>query len=226
MVDSDYTPPVEYHQAIACLSANNSIYKEDATTTRSKAALSLLFEARLSRTMLRELTFDQYDEINKTLHFEGYSLIKLSKSSASFLSNWIRHIEPKAGMIFRNIQRGVVISNEALSSQSLYYILNKHGLIAQVNLIPPREKAPSELAEYASSNTLPEVGYTPINLRYLRILYRLSHKDVATMLGVSVRAAQSWEIVEEDKAAKREMSNIDWTRFIKALDEWRVPKSS
>lgn len=191
---------------------------------RDAAVIGVLFETRISRTQLRELKSSQYDAKKKTLWLNAQEIITLSDKTINALARWIQCLTLKTGFLFRHISHGTHISNDPLSAQNVYYILNKHGLLEEEKQIPSRRdqiKLPmaSVLMLIKEKITVPETGYTPINLRYLRIAYGLSERDVAQILGVSDQTVQRWEITDEDSLAKREMSKIMWKRFISALLE-------
>lgn len=198
---------------------------------RDAAFLALRFEAALPRAALREMPINAFDETDRKLNVDGYDAIGLSISAKAAIGAWVRQIKKTTGdgaesLLLRHVQGGVEITNTALTAQHIHYLLNKHKLHAQERAIVERPKARSVLAKMAVRCALPELGYTPINLRALRERYGLSHQDVADILGVSHRAAQSWELESEEKTGKRDMSVQLWTRLVEALYEREIPAKS
>lgn len=222
------TPPPIYFQVIDNLLLEATTGKKRKENSpihaRDAAILAVLFEARLSRIMLRDLEVDQYDLKTQTLNVDGYAPITFSRVANKALTCWLTCLGETGGFLFRHIHQANTITNQKLSTQNIHYLLKKHGLLDEQKEVVLREKKPSPLMLFAQKHSLPEAGYTPINLRHLREMYNLSHQEVADLLGVSFRAAQSWEIEDPSITGKREMSVADWSRLITLLTCSELPE--
>ena len=64
---------------------------------------------------------------------------------------------------------------------------------------------------------LPELGYTPANLRHLRQIYGFTQSDIAKRIGTTLRSVQGWEA---DITAKThsDMPHRKWVALLKNLE--------
>lgn len=65
---------------------------------------------------------------------------------------------------------------------------------------------------------LPEIGYTPANLRALLEQRGLTREDAARLLGVRVRAVHRW-CVETGNPNHRDMSLLHWRELLQQTQD-------
>lgn len=63
---------------------------------------------------------------------------------------------------------------------------------------------------------LPELGYTPANLRALRKFYELTQKEVAQLTDSSVRSIQNWQ-ADPETSSHRAMPIQKWRELLSLL---------
>lgn len=198
--------------------------QDDPQSVRDAAILSLLFEGLLSRVEIMAMRFDDVDKEKATLRLQASDeVIELNDVTHQALLTWMAILEDQSGYLFRYIKQGSELTNSPLSPHHIYYILKKHRLSSEEKALPPRQQPPSPLAQFTTTHSLPEAGYTPANLRHLRALYQLTQADVADLLNVTQRAAQSWEVISPDRIGRREMSASVWSSLIEILYQRPLP---
>lgn len=65
---------------------------------------------------------------------------------------------------------------------------------------------------------LPELGYTPANLRFLRKFYHLTQKELAHLTQSALRSVQNWEAEPEISSSHRAMPLDKWRLLLNELD--------
>ena len=65
----------------------------------------------------------------------------------------------------------------------------------------------------------PEIGYTPNNLKAVRMAYRLTQLDVANIVGTSQRMVMRWETDIKQTSAHSDMPHTKWVKLLDVLQQ-------